>query len=302
MFLKEIKKNKVLFIMLLPGIVVLLINNYLPMFGVIIAFKDYNYAKGFWHSKWIGIKNFEYLFTSKQAFIITRNVLLYNSVFILISITIAVLLAIALNELLNRRLAKFYQSVMFLPYFLSWVVVSYLVFACLSSDMGFFNGILTKFNKAPIDWYSQPKYWPAIIVIVNTWKWTGYDSIIYLAAIVGFEKSYFEAAAVDGASRFQQIIKITLPMLKPIVIVLTLLKIGRIMNADFGLFYNVTRNSGVLYDATNVIDTYVFRALRQSGDIGMASAAGFYQAIVGFIMVVTANYVVNKIDSENALF
>lgn len=301
-FLQELIKNRTLFLMLLPGVLVLIINNYLPMFGIIIAFKDINYAKGFFKSKWVGFKNFKYLFSSNQAFIITRNTILYNLVFILISITIAVLLAIMFNELLNRKAAKVYQSILFLPYFLSWVVVSYLVFACLSSDMGYINGILAKFGMTPINWYTEQKYWPSIIVLVNTWKWTGYDSVIYLAAIVGFDKSYYEAAAVDGASRFKQITSITLPMLLPVIIVLTLLKIGRVFYADFGLFYNVTKNSGVLYDVTNVIDTYVFRSFRQTGDIGMASAAGFYQSVVGFILVFVANYIVKKIDSDNALF
>lgn len=300
--LREISKNKVLFLMLLPGLLVLLVNNYLPMFGIVIAFKDYNYAKGFWGSKWIGFKNFEYLFNSNSAYIITRNTILYNLAFILVAATVAVVLAIMFNELLNRRLSKFYQSVSFLPYFLSWVVISYLVFALLSSDMGYINGMLTKVGMKPINWYIEPRYWPFIIITVNTWKWTGYDSIIYLASIISFDKALYEAAAVDGATRFQQIRKITIPMLMPIVSVLTLIKVGRIFFADFGLFYNVTRNSGPLYDATNVIETYVFRALRQNGDIGMASSAGFYQAIVGLVVVLTANYIVRKIDKESSLF
>lgn len=300
--LRELVKNKVLFLMLLPGMLVLLVNNYLPMFGIIIAFKDYNYSKGFWKSKWVGFENFEYLFNSKAAFQITRNTILYNMAFILIAATIAVILAIIFNELLNRRMSKFYQSVMFLPYFLSWVVISYLVFALLSSDMGFINKTLIGSGMQPVDWYVDPRFWPLIIILVNTWKWTGYDSIIYLAAIIGFDKSLYEAAAVDGASRFQQITKVMVPMLLPVITILTLIKVGRIFFTDFGLFYNIPRNSGPLYDVTNVIETYVFRALRQTGDIGMASAAGFYQAIVGFIVVMTANYIVRKIDKDSSLF
>ncbi|MHB1394181.1 MAG: ABC transporter permease [Clostridia bacterium] len=300
--LKELVKNKVLYLMLLPGLLVLLINNYLPMFGIVIAFKDYNYTKGFWKSDWVGFDNFEYLFNSKAAFQITRNTMLYNLAFIVIAATIAVVLAIIFNELLNRRMSKIYQSVMFLPYFLSWVVIGYLVFALLSSDMGFINNTLIKAGIQPVEWYLDPKFWPLIIIVVNTWKWTGYDSIIYLAAIIGFDKSLYEAAAVDGASRFQQITKVMLPMLMPVVTILTLIKVGRIFFTDFGLFYNIPRNSGPLYDVTNVIETYVFRALRQTGDIGMASAAGFYQAIVGFIVVMTANYIVRKIDKDNSLF
>ena len=300
--LKELAKNKVLYLMLLPGLLVLLVNNYLPMFGIVIAFKDYNYAKGFWKSDWVGFNNFEYLFNSKAAFLITRNTILYNVAFIVIAATVAVVLAIIFNELLNRRISKFYQSVVFLPYFFSWVVISYLVFALLSSDMGFVNKILISNGMQPVEWYVDPRFWPLIIILVNTWKWTGYDSIIYLAAIIGFDKSLHEAAAVDGASRFQQITKVMVPMLMPVITVLTLIKVGRIFFTDFGLFFNIPRNSGPLYDVTNVIETYVFRALRQTGDIGMASAAGFYQAVVGFIVVLTANYIVRKIDKDSSLF
>ena len=300
--LKELAKNKVLYLMLLPGLLVLLVNNYLPMFGIVIAFKDYNYAKGFWKSDWVGFNNFEYLFNSKAAFLITRNTILYNVAFIVIAATVAVVLAIIFNELLNRRISKFYQSVVFLPYFFSWVVISYLVFALLSSDMGFVNKILISNGMQPVEWYVDPRFWPLIIILVNTWKWTGYDSIIYLAAIIGFDKSLYEAAAVDGASRFQQITKVMVPMLMPVITVLTLIKVGRIFFTDFGLFFNIPRNSGPLYDVTNVIETYVFRALRQTGDIGMASAAGFYQAVVGFIVVMTANYIVRKIDKDSSLF
>jgi putative aldouronate transport system permease protein len=299
---RELVKNKVLFLMLLPGFLVLLVNNYLPMFGIVIAFKDYNYTKGFCKSDWVGFNNFEYLFNSKAAFQITRNTILYNLAFIIIAATIAVALAVIFNELLNRRMSKIYQSVMFLPYFLSWVVISYLVFALLSSDMGFVNKQLVNSGLQPVDWYVDPRFWPVIIIAVNTWKWTGYDSIIYLASIIGFDKSLYEAAAVDGASRFQQITKVMVPMLMPVITILTLLKVGRIFFTDFGLFYNIPRNSGPLYDVTNVIETYVFRALRQTGDIGMASAACFYQAIVGFVVVVTANYIVRKIDKDSSLF
>jgi putative aldouronate transport system permease protein len=301
-FLKELIKNKVLYLMLLPGLLVLLVNNYLPMFGIIIAFKDYNYTKGFWKSDWVGFQNFEYLFNSKAAFQITRNTILYNLTFIVVAATIAVALAIIFNELLNRRLSKIYQSVMFLPYFLSWVVISYLVFALLSSDMGFINKLLVNSGMQPVEWYVDPRFWPLIIILVNTWKWTGYDSIIYLAAIIGFDKSLYEAAAVDGASRFQQITKVMIPMLMPVITILTLIKVGRVFFTDFGLFFNIPRNSGPLYDVTNVIETYVFRALRQTGDIGMASAAGFYQAVVGFIVVLAANYIVRKTDKDSSLF
>lgn len=296
-----IRKNISLYIMLIPGILVLLANNYLPMGGVLLAFKNYNYAKGFFKSDWIGFENFKYLFTSNQAFVITRNTFLYNVAFIIISVTIALALAIALSELRNQKLAKIYQSIFFLPYFLSWVVVSYLVFSLLSVDMGSLNNMITALGKERINWYTVPKFWPLILVTVNTWKWTGYDSIIYLAAIVGIDKSFYEAAAVDGATRWQQIRHITIPTIMPVVTILTLLKVGRIFYGDFGLFWNVPKNMGVLYNVTNVIDTYVYRALTQSGDIGMAAASGLYQAILGLVLILSANYIVRKIDPDQAL-
>ncbi len=212
-----------LYLMLLPGLLVILANNYLPMGGILLAFKDYNYAKGFWQSDWVGFSNFQYLFSSDQAFIITRNTLLYNTMFILISVTVALGLAIVLSELRNRRLAKIYQSIFFLPYFLSWVVVSYLVFSLLSSDMGVLNQILAKLGMDPINWYTAPQFWPGILLTVNTWKWTGYDSVIYLAAIVSIDKSYYEAAAIDGATRWQQIRYITIPSITPVITIVTLL-------------------------------------------------------------------------------
>ncbi len=299
--MKSIKKNLPLYLMLVPGLLALLANNYIPMGGMLLAFKDYNYAKGFWGSEWVGFGNFEYLFGSDQAFVITRNTLLYNMTFILISVTIALALAIALAEIRNQRLAKVYQSIFFLPYFLSWVVVSYLVFSLLSVDMGALNNLLVSWGMERINWYTEPWVWPSILVIVNTWKWTGYDSIIYLAAIVSIDKSMYEAAAVDGATRWQQIRHITIPSIAPVITILTLLKVGRIFYGDFGLFWNIPKNMGVLYNVTNVIDTYVYRALTQSGDIGMAAASGLYQAIVGFTLVMVSNYIVRRIDPDQAL-
>lgn len=295
------KNNAALYLMMLPGFLALIANNYLPMGGILLAFKDYNYAKGFWGSDWVGFDNFKYLFSSDQAFIITRNTLLYNLTFILVSVTIALALAIALSELRNQKIAKVYQSVFFLPYFLSWVVVSYLVFSLLSSDMGAINNFLINRGLEPINWYTEPKFWPWILVTVNTWKWTGYDSIIYLASIVAIDKTYYEAAAVDGATRWQQIRHITIPSIMPVITILTLLKVGRIFYGDFGLFWNIPKNMGVLYNVTNVIDTYVYRALTQSGDIGMAAASGLYQAVVGFVLILTANKIVKMIDPEQAL-
>jgi putative aldouronate transport system permease protein len=302
-FLRELGKNRVLFLMTLPGVVLLFAFNYLPMFGLIIAFKNMNFSKGFFGSDWYGFRNFEFFIKTPDAYLITRNTIVYNLVFIVVGTVFAVLCALALHELRNRRTAKFYQSIMFLPYFLSWVVVSYLVFSFLSVDMGFINKqILPLFHIEALEWYGGTQYWPPILVFCNLWKYTGYNSVIYLASIVGILPEYFEAATIDGASKLQQIRKITIPLISPVIIIMMLLGVGRVFFADFGLFYQVPRNTGALFNVTNVIDTYVYRALVNSGDIGMSSAAGLYQSIVGFILVLGSNLVVRRIDPTKALF
>lgn len=302
-FLRELSKNRILFLMALPGIALLFAFNYMPMFGLIIAFKNMNFAKGFFRSDWSGFRNFEFFLKTPDAYLITRNTILFNLVFIVVGTVFAVMCALALHELRNRRTAKFYQSIMFLPYFLSWVVVSYLAFSFLSVDMGFINKqILPLFHIQPIEWYGGTQYWPPILVFCNLWKYTGYNSVIYLASIVGILPEYFEAATIDGASKLQQIRKITIPLISPVIIILMLLGIGRVFFADFGLFYQVPRNTGALFNVTNVIDTYVYRALVNSGDIGMSSAAGLYQSVVGFLLVLASNLVVRRIDPTKALF
>lgn len=298
-----VKRYIPLYLMMLPGMIYIIVNNYIPMAGIRIAFKQYNYAKGIADSKFVGLKNFEFLFKTKDAWTITRNTLCYNIVFIALGIVMAVFVAILLNEIAATRLEKFYQTIILIPYLISMVIVSYLVYAFLNAETGFINNsILQPLGIDPISWYSSPQYWPVILTIVNLWKNFGYTSIIYFATLVGIDRRYYEAAAIDGASRWQQITKITLPALKPTIITLTLMNIGRIFYSDFGLFYQVPMNSGLLLDVTNTIDTYVYRGLFASNNIGMASAAGFYQSIVGFILVVTANFVVKKLSEENALF
>ena len=210
--------------------------------------------------------------------------------------------AIILSELANKRLAKVYQTGMLFPHFLSWVIVSYFVFTFLSPDRGLLNNILAWFGIDSIAWYSEPSYWPYIIVIMSIWKGVGYGSIVYLASIAGIDKTYYEAAMIDGATKFQQVRKITLPMLKPLIIILLIMDVGKIFNSDFGLFFQVPRDSGALYDVTNTIDTFVYRGLISLGDIGMSTAAGLYQSTVGFILVMITNYVVRKLDEESALF
>lgn len=302
-FWKQMNRYKALWLMALPGIIYLLLNNYLPMFGTIIAFKNINYAKGIWKSDWVGFKNFEYLFSTSDAFIITRNTLLYNTVFIVITLICSVSLAIMLNEVRKQLAKKFYQSALLLPYFLSAVIVAYLVYSLLSSEYGFLNKIvLPLFGQDPVSWYNEPKYWPYILVIVNTWKGVGYSCVIYIAAIVGIDNEYYEASKIDGASKWQQIRHITVPLLMPVITTMVLLSIGRIFYADFGLFYQVPLDSGMLLPVTNVIDTYVYRGLLQLGDLGMSSAAGLYQSLVGFVLVLVSNAIVRKFNRDQALF
>ncbi|NLV35341.1 MAG: sugar ABC transporter permease [Clostridiaceae bacterium] len=306
-FLYQLRTQWPLFLMLLPGVLILIVNNYIPMFGIVIAFKRYRFHGDFFtsliKSDWVGFKNFEFFIKTPYAWQMTRNTLLYNAVFIILGLIIPVAFAIMLTELRNKRLSKVYQSVVFLPYFLSWIVVSYLAYSLLSIENGLINtSILKPLGVAPVEWYSEPKYWPFILVFFQLWKYTGYNIVVYLAAITGIDPEYYEAAEIDGATKLQQIWHITLPLLKTLMIILTLLAVGRIFNADFGLFYNVPRNSGSLQPATQVIDTYVYSALRNTNDIGMASAAGTYQAVVGCITVFTANLIVRRIDKESALF
>ncbi|RCX16023.1 putative aldouronate transport system permease protein [Anaerobacterium chartisolvens] len=291
------------FLMMIPGLLYLLINNYLPMAGLIIAFKDVNFSKGLFNSDWAGFKNFQFLFGTSDALIITRNTILYNASFIVINTVVAVGVAILLNEITKKFLSRFYQSAILLPYLISMVIVSYLVFSVLSVEAGFINNsILPLFGKDTVMWYSEASYWPYILVLVNSWKGYGFFCIIYLASIIGIDKEYYEAAIIDGAGKWKQIWTITIPLIQPTIVMMVLLAIGRIFYSDFGLFYQVPMNSGALYDTTSVIDTYVYRGLLQLGDIGMSSAAGLYQSVVGFILVLAANLVVRKINRDNALF
>ena len=301
--LKKIMKYRALILMALPGLLYLFINNYLPMFGIVIAFKDINFAKGIMGSDWIGFKNFEYLFKTKDAYVITRNTLLYNIVFIVLNTTIAFALAIMLNEIRKRFLSRTYQTLILLPYLISMVIVGYLVLGFLDVENGFMNKtLLPMLGMEPISWYSETKYWPWILTIVNVWKGVGNLCIIYLAAIIGIDQEYYEAATIDGANRWQQVVRITFPLVLPVITIMTLLAIGRIFYSDFGLFYQVPLNTGSLMPVTNTIDTYVYRALINLGDIGMSSAAGLYQALVGFILVIVSNAVVRKFNKDNALF
>lgn len=297
------KRTLPLLLIALPGIVYLLINNYIPMAGLFVAFKKYNFMKGLFGSDWCGLKNFEFLFATRDAWIMTRNTILYNLAFIIVGTVFAIAIAIMLCELGKRLRVKFFQAALLMPNLLSWVVIGFIAFAFLSAETGFINKtILKALGKEPVTWYMEPSAWPFILIIVNLWKNAGYQSIVYMASISGIDKSLYEAAAMDGATKMQQIFKITLPLLKPTIITLTLMSIGRMFYSDFGLFYQVPQNSGALFSVTQTIDTYVYRGLMESNNIGMSAAAGFYQSVVGFILVLLANWTVRKIDSDNALF
>lgn len=304
---KKIIRNRTLLMFVLPGTLWFLIFAYLPMFGSILAFKDFRISRdGFFasvfNSEWVGFKNFEYLFTTSDAYVITRNTILYNLVLIFLGLVISVGFAIMLSSLVNKRMAKVYQTGMFLPHFLSWVIISYFAFTFLSMDKGTLNQIITFFGGERVNWYLEPKYWPFIIVFVGIWKSVGYNSVIYLAAITGIDKSYYEAAVIDGATKWKQIRYITLPLLKPLMIILTILAIGGIFRSDFGLFYQLPKDSGALYPVTNVIDTFVYRGLINMGDIGMSTAAGLYQSLVGLVLILVTNSVVRKIEKDHAIF
>lgn len=302
----KLKKNRryiPLYAMFLPGAIYLLINNYIPMAGLVVAFEKYNVRDGIWGSAWNGLKNFKFLFATSDAWVITRNTLLYNLAFIVINTVLGIIFAIFICDVLNKKLKKVYQSAILFPYLMSAVIIGYIAFAFLSQSTGIVNNtILPALGIDPINWYSEAKYWPFILVFVNTWKGVGYGCLIYISNINGIDPSLYEAAMLDGASKWQQIKSITLPSLTPTVITLTLLNVGRIFYSDFGLFYQVPRNSGLLYSTTNVIDTYVYRGLMESSNVGMSAAAGFYQSLVGFALVLTANFIVRKFSKENALF
>ena len=299
---KMLKRAIPLYIMVAPGFIYLLINNYIPMLGIVIAFKNLNFSKGILKSDWAGLSNFEYLFKAPDAFLITRNTILYNVAFIVVNTVVAIVIAIILSEIRSKMKVKIFQSCVLIPSLISIIIVSYLAYAFLSGRTGFINGSLAAAGKDTISFYTEPKYWPAILIFINCWKGAGYSSIIYLAAILGIDQEMYEAAEIDGATRWNKIRFITLPMLKSTVITLTLMNVGRIFYSDFGLFYQVPMNSGALINATNTIDTYVYRGLIELGDISMSSAACVYQSLVGFVLVLAANWVTKKLSSENALF
>ena len=301
-FWQNVWRYKALILMALPGFLWFILFFYIPVFANVVAFKNFHISpNGFidslMTSEWVGFDNFKFLFASQDAWLITRNTLLYNIVFLAFNLFFAISFAIIMSELRNKRLVKVYHTMSLLPYFLSWVVIGYFVYAFLSPDKGMTNG-----GKNPINWYNDPTWWPLIFVIMNVWKSLGYNSIIYYASVMGIDPTYYEAAMVDGASKWQQIKNVTIPQIVPMMLVLLIMNIGGIFRADFGMFYNVPRNSGALYQVTSVLDTYIYNGLTSTGDLGMSSAASLYQSVVGAILLLMANFVVRKVEPDSALF
>lgn len=283
-------------------ILLIIVFNYLPMFGIIIAFKNYSFDKGILGSDWVGFKNFEFFIKSKDFLEVTWNTLSLNFLFILFGTIAAVLVALLFFELRSKLATKIFQTIFITPHFLSWVVVGYMAYAVLHPQFGIVNQIIGYFGISPINWYVTPNVWPIILTIASVWKTVGLDSVVYYAALMAIDSSYFEAAEIDGANKWQTTKCIVIPSIVPLITILTILKVGNIFRADFGLFYQLTRDVGQLYKTTDVVDTYLYRTMRVSGDMGMSSAIGVLQSVVGFVLVVCTNYFSKKIDPDNGLF
>lgn len=307
---KKVKKRRwskddtELTLLALPTAIWYILFCFIPMFGIIIAFKDYRINGGFFNSflksEWVGFKNFKFLFSSKDIWMIIRNTLGYNIIFIILGIVVPVACAVAIGQLHSKKMAKVYQTAMFMPYFLSWVVVTALIWAFLSYDKGLVNGMLETLGREPQQWYMVKGMWPPFLVFMNLWKGLGYGMVVYLATITGIDKTYYEAACIDGASIWQQIRYITLPLMKTVIVMMFIMNVGRIFYSDFGLFFQVPRDSNSLYNVVYTLDVYVFKQLRSS-TTGMAAAAAFVQSVAGCITILTANAIVRKIDRESAM-
>ena len=297
------RKHWRLHVLAFPVLLYLLLFNYAPMFGVLLAFENFSVAKGFFRSEWVWFRNFEFLFANNDAWRITRNTVLYNIAFIVVTTTLSVLLALVLNELYFRRLSKTIQTMLIMPYFLSMSVVAIIVYAFIGPN-GVVNSMIKSMGQRPItsNWYTYKPLWPFLLVLVHSWKGVGYTAIVYVASISGISQEYYEAAVLDGATKLQQARYVTLPHLRHIIVIMLILSMGGMFRGDMGLSYNVTQNSGALYEVTDVIDTYVYRALKTLGNTGMSTAAGLYQSVVGFIMIIISNMIVKRVDEDSALF
>jgi len=288
-------------LMAIPGIVLLFIFNYLPLTGIALAFKKYKPMLGIWGSPWIGFDNFKFFFMSSDALRVIRNTVLYSLTFIIFDLITAVGLALMLYYLKSRKATKFYNTVVILPKFMSMVVIAFIVYALLSPTFGVFNQVLERFGVEAINWYAEPEYWPAILTVTHIWQVVGMNSVLYYSSLMGMDESLLEAAKVDGANLKQQIWHVIIPHLVPIMIITTILALGHIFSGNLDLYYQVPRNQGLLYPTTDVINTYVYRAL-QGGSLESSTAVNLFQSIVGFVMVILANGVIRKISPENSMF
>ncbi len=298
----DARRNRVLLLMCVPALIVVFIISYMPMPGIVLAFKNYRVAKGIWGSDWVGLNNFQFLLTSGIAWEIIRNTVVLNALFIIAAQVCSLTMSLLMNEIYHTYFAKLYQSILFFPHFVSWVLVGFFTFAFLNSDTGYVNALLKSLGQNSVNWYASPQYWYAILVFLSIWKGLGYFTIIYLAGMLNINPEYYEAARIDGASRLQEARYISLPLIQPLVIINVLLAIGRIFFANFDFIWNVTRDSSMLLPTVNVIDTFVYRSLASVGNFNLASAAGFFQAVMGLILVLFANALVRRINREQALF
>ena len=301
-FFKKMWKYRVYLLMLAPAVIYTLIFSYYPMTGVVLAFKKYNYAGGIWGSPWNGLDNFKFFFQSGQAGLVTRNTVLYNILFIVVNTVLQIAVAVLLTEIKNKRYRKVSQSLMFLPYFISWVIVGVMAFNILSNDYGFLNRLIESLGGTRISFYTTPTVWPWILTFFNVWKGIGYGSVMYLAAIMGIDTTMYEAAAIDGANVFQRIFKITIPSIMPTTVILFLMSVGGIFKGNFDMFYNLVGTNGLLFNYTDVIDTLTFRALISNSDYGMSAAMGLYQSVLCFATVLIANKLVGMYDKDYTLF
>ncbi len=299
--LSSMKETAQLDMMVLPGFLLLLIFNYLPMFGVIIAFKDYNPNLGIWDSPWNGFENFRFFFTSQDAVRTIRNTVSYSLVFLVLDLIAGVTLALLFYNLKSKRALKFYNTVVILPRFLSAVLIAFVVYILLSPSYGVLNQVLAIFGIEGIDWYGNAKYWPVILTITHIWQTVGMNCIIYYAALMSLDDSLIEAAKLDGANKWQQTIYVVIPHIVPVMIINTILAMGSIFQGDFGLFYQTPKDIGLLYETTDVINTYTFRAL-QTGALEKSAAVGLFQSVIGLTLVVAVNALVRKISPDDSLF
>ncbi|MBN1696009.1 MAG: sugar ABC transporter permease [Spirochaetales bacterium] len=301
-FIHEMTKNKILYLMFIPIFLYYLLLAYIPMTGIVMAFKEFNYRDGLWMSPWIGLKNFEFFFKSGKALQVTVNTAIYNGLFLVCYTFFSILVAVLVADMRGKYYRKITQSFMFLPYFISWVVISSMLNNFFHFDHGIFNNLLKSLGGKPVNIYTTPDIWMWILPFMYTWKWVGFGSVLYLAAIMGIDQEIYEAARIDGAGILQRVRYVTLPSLKPTMIILILIGIGKIMRGEFDMFYNLIGNNGILIDKTDIIDTLVFRSILGTQDFGMASAAGLYQSILCFLIIVTVNSIVKKINPDYALF